>query len=347
MKHSIKLNQTAKVWISIALFCVIFGTIIALASVFDYQISQLLTKNSLKPGAYLATDFFGVFGEMIGSVPVFLLIGFCIAVTFWYCEKVWKLKPIKHIAAVVLFVLGVVAFWFFFKDTSKYILEHAGNEAFKNNPAFICAMIVFALALNFSVVFATKHFSEETLKKLMKFVIAAAIGVIVANLIVAIVKDPVGRMRYRAINYAEGESIMALVSGYTPWYVFNGQPSDAIIALFPADDAFKSFPSGHTCAAGMTYALIMLPSLFKFKNKGATIACWAVPVAFTGLVAISRIVCGAHFMSDVTFGGSIAFLSMLLGREIVIEKGRNIKAMFGIKVQDEVVETSDFEGITV
>ncbi|MDE6060839.1 MAG: phosphatase PAP2 family protein, partial [Clostridia bacterium] len=65
-------------------------------------------------------------------------------------------------------------------------------------------------------------------------------------------------------------------------------------------DAFKSFPSGHTCSAGTIYALIMIPTLFGYNGKkeklGATIACWVVPIVYTMLVAISRIMVGAHYM---------------------------------------------------
>lgn len=46
------------------------------------------------------------------------------------------------------------------------------------------------------------------------------------------------------------------------------------------------------------------------------------------LVAISRIVVGAHYMSDVTFGGTIAFLCFVIAREIFICKGSHFFALF-------------------
>jgi hypothetical protein len=54
-------------------------------------------------------------------------------------------------------------------------------------------------------------------------------------------------------------------------------------------------------------------------------------VAFVGIVAFSRIVAGAHFMSDVLFGGTIAFVSAMLMREIFVCKGCHFFALFGIK----------------
>ena len=47
------------------------------------------------------------------------------------------------------------------------------------------------------------------------------------------------------------------------------------------------------------------------------------------LVAISRIVVGAHFFSDVLMGGTLAFVSMIIAREIFICKGAHLKAVFG------------------
>lgn len=151
-----------------------------------------------------------------------------------------------------------------------------------------------------------------------------------------IIKEPVGRMRFRAINSEVGQRLInaGLVKGYTPWYISNGQPNEAIINRFVdvypgASDAFKSFPSGHTCAAGMSYALIMLPDVVDFKHKKAgKIACWVTPIAITMLVAISRIVVGAHYMSDVTFGGTFAFISFIIMREIFICKGSHFFALF-------------------
>lgn len=145
---------------------------------------------------------------------------------------------------------------------------------------------------------------------------------------VAIVKIPFGRMRYRAMNTAGGASIGGFAN-FTRWYVRNGQMDKAqMMTLFGTTDACKSFPSGHTCAAGMSYGLIMLADSLGIKSKGKRAALWICPILFTGIVAVSRIVVGAHFFSDVLMGGTISFLSVMLFREIFILKGANLKAVF-------------------
>lgn len=117
-------------------------------------------------------------------------------------------------------------------------------------------------------------FESRNSQKLVWWVIAALAACVLANILIMIIKEPVGRMRFRAINSEVGQRLInaGLVKGYTPWYISNGQPDEGIINSFidaypGASDAFKSFPSGHTCAAGMSYALIMLPDVVDFKHK--------------------------------------------------------------------------------
>lgn len=112
-------------------------------------------------------------------------------------------------------------------------------------------------------------------------------------------------------------------------------------SAYGVTDAFKSFPSGHTCAAGMTYALIMLPDVLGIRNKGVRALCWIFPVAFTAVVAISRIVVGAHFFSDVLFGGTIAFLSMMFAREAIIFRFRHFRC-FGKNYVPAPEEDAEF-----
>lgn len=343
------LSLKNKTIISIVLFVAIFATLIAIASVFDFQVSQILTKNALKPGEYISNDLYGVVGEAVGTSPIYIVLAICTAILCWFFARIFNKKWWGVTLAVVFAVAGTVAWWFYIKDTFKYVLEHAAAQVgstagavvyeFRHDGAVMAIEWLIALTIQALTILAFKNLKPETLKKLIWWVIAVVSAVIVANLLIMIIKDPVGRMRYRAINSNVGQLLIDtdVVQGYTPWYVSNGQPSQEIINMFikaypGASDAFKSFPSGHTCAAGMSYALIMLPDVIDFKSekskKGVKITCWIIPIAITMLVAISRIVVGAHYMSDVTFGGTLAFVCMIIAREIFVCKGSHFFALF-------------------
>lgn len=355
------LTIKSKTIISICLFVVVFATLILIASFLDYQVSQILTKHSLKPGEYLSDSLFGVVGEAVGTSPIYILAGVCTAILCWFFAKNFKDKKWGVVLAVMFGLLGVVAWWFYIKDIMKYLFEHAANQAgalgeavykYRHNGAVVACQVLVAITLQALTLLALRPLKAETLRKLLWWVVAAVAACALANLLIIIVKDPVGRMRFRAINSEVGQRLIGsgLVKGYTPWYVRNGQPDEGIINSFVgaypgASDAFKSFPSGHTCAAGMSYALIMLPDVVDFKHKKAGKAlCWVTPIAITMLVAISRIVVGAHYMSDVTFGGTFAFVSFIIMREIFICKGSHFFALFPrLAPKKAVTIPADFE----
>ncbi len=339
------LNIKSRTIIALCLFAVLFVSLVLVATYCDFQVSKILTKNALKPGDYLANDLFGVVGEAVGTSPIYILLSICTVILCWYFAKCFDKKKWAIALAVVFALVGTVAWWYYIKDIVKYVIEHAANEIgaagaavyeYRHNGAVVASQILVALTIQALTLLALRPLKAETLKRLVWWVVAALAACVLANIIILIVKDPVGRMRYRAINSDVGQRLInaGLLQGYTPWYVRNGQPDEAIINSFidaypGASDAFKSFPSGHTCAAGMSYALVMLPDVVDFKHKKAgKIACWVTPIVITILVAISRIVVGAHYMSDVTFGGTIAFASFIIMREIFVCKGSHFFALF-------------------
>ena len=352
-----KLTLKQKSWIAVALFVVVFAGLLVAATFTDLEVSHLLTENALKDGEYLADDVFGVFFEIVGCSALYILIAVCATICFWFFIKVYTKKPWNIVFAVICAVAGTVACWLMFKDIYGYSIEHVLKDAYiasgsqlsryelihhlENNGAFIAVEILLGLATEGLVILALKNVSADTLKKLIRFVLAFAVMAAVANLLVAVVKSPIGRMRYRAMNSDAGQA-MGGFDNFTRWYVATGN-NDLYNSkdLFGYSDAFKSFPSGHTCAAGMIYGLIMLIDTLELKKKWHKVAIWAFTIVSTGLVAIARIVVGAHFFSDVLMGGTIAFLAMIMAREIFISKGAHLKAMFASNKNTEVVDSEE------
>lgn len=349
------LSLKNKTIICVCAFVAVFVALILVATFYDYQVSEILTKNALEPGNYLSDDLYGVVGEAIGTSPIYLLIASCTAILCWFFIKCFdesKYKKWFVLLGIAFALVGTVAWWYYIKDIFKYLIEHAGATTggimnggvsvdstvyeYRHDGAVVVCELLIAATIQALMVFAFRPLKKETLKKLFWWVVAGLAACIVANIVIILIKEPIGRMRFRSINSDVGQALIndGLVQGYTRWYVRNGQPDESIIQMFVskypgADDAFKSFPSGHTCAAGMAYAMIMLPDVVDFKHKKAgKIACWVTPIAITMLVAISRIVVGAHYMSDVTFGGTLAFVCMIIAREVFVCKGSHFFALF-------------------
>ncbi len=128
----------------------------------------------------------------------------------------------------------------------------------------------------------------------------AIIGIIVMFVQIVLIeglKYIWGRVRFRDLIEANS------FEQFTPWYKINGI------------NANKSFPSGHTAGAAMSYMMMFLPYLSnKWKEKNQL--CFWIPCIYTSVVAFTRLVMGAHYLSDVTIGGTVSFIIIIIAIKI-------------------------------
>jgi membrane-associated phospholipid phosphatase len=105
-------------------------------------------------------------------------------------------------------------------------------------------------------------------------------------LVVTLLKLVWGRVRYR--------DLAPLARDFTPWYAPQGW------------SGHSSFPSGHAALGWL-----LLPSLLIWPpgSLGYRCAC-AVSISWGVFVAASRVVIGAHYLSDVLFSSALAFAVM-------------------------------------
>ena len=299
--------------IETALFVVILAGLMIIASLFDLQISQILTKGALKEGAFYTHNFMGALVEVIGSFPIFAVL---LLATLCYGHIFFKKDSNLKYIGWIFVVLSIVDTTWITRDTFKYILRLVGNEPlYKEWWMMIVYIAIGAPIALVSHYFYLKKVSVEDNKKVLtlSWVILVTCS---AYLIVNIIKGPVGRMRYRAMN------LIGDFSGYTPWYVISSaKETYGDIAL--SSDWFKSFPSGHTVSAGCCYVLLAVPDLFeKYNNKKSRVLFYVITIAYTALVGIYRIRVGAHFMSDVTIGGTLAYICAQIGRHIFVLRNK-------------------------
>ena len=248
-----KLSEKSRVVIAVVLFVAVFAGLLIAASFTDLEVSDILTKDALADGEYLSHDVFGVTFEVFGSSPIYVIAGVCVVLLMLYIWRTLKLRPMREIICAVLLAGSVVAFWFFFDDMFGYIGEHAHAEDTYLETVMTVIAVICALMTSGVVTAAFLRIKDDTLKKLMKFVIAFIIMAVVANVLIMIIKDPVGRMRYRAMNSDVGQA-MGGFANFQNWYESRGGQPEELSAAFESaygvTDAFKSFPSGHTCAVG-------------------------------------------------------------------------------------------------
>ena len=91
--------------------------------------------------------------------------------------------------------------------------------------------------------------------------------------------------------------------GFEPWYKISADPTELINKYDLQKSDFMSFPSGHTmnAFAGVLAIPVLayaVPYLRKFKVVFKILAVIIAPC-----IMVSRIIMGAHYLTDVAFAG--------------------------------------------
>lgn len=231
-------------------------------------------------------NYFGEFLARFGEVPVYLVTPFAAMVFFASNRKtVWKAA-----LSVLLAVFGWVLFFIWF-----------GDNWFKSDDFRTVFSIVLALLAAAASLLIAAKLPEEKMKPLQPFAAFMLFAVIGTALSVEGIKRVWGRVRFRDLLRAED------FSAFTPWYLPQGVTGN------------KSFPSGHTSAASASLLLSALPCLCE-KLKKQEVKIFIITVLYTFAVGFSRMIVGAHYLSDITMGALIGFLWMFAMKKLYLEK---------------------------
>lgn len=323
------LNKKQK-YIFWSLFALIFVAILLVATIFDLQISNLLASKWMVNGNYMSSNVFARIFEVGGEMPLYLFIMVAcsiLIVKFFDIKKTW----LKILLCVLFFIIGIALGYYGGDKFWAYIykLDNVKYAWFDNNVLLLVLTIVGCIILEGLLVLLIHKKCKNIINQLVPIAVIILIAAAISNGIVQGAKPFFARERYRAIYYLDYRNYTDH-PGFTPWYVIGGS-SSKIVATFPSElnvtkTFFSSFPSGHTCAAGITYSLMFIPLFIeKYKESKYKWIFITIAITYTGLVAFSRIVMGAHYLSDVLFGGTIVFLSNIIAY-IIVKKFINKKA---------------------
>lgn len=294
--------MTKKKWIvAISVSVGVFFVLAVFAAIFDLKISCLIAD--MEFGEYYSSNLFGRYFEIVGEMPLYGFISFALAVVFFNLFAL-KNNILKFfLCSGVLIVICLINFYAIDKLVGYLYKLNNKVEKFVLND--LLRKIIIAVFISLAYIFFVRIFSPVFIEKLLPFAVAVLLTAALSQLIAQGLKIINFRVRYRALlatmdfNY----------SHFTPFYKWNGIYNGTEYIR----DAVKSFPSGHTTAAAITYTLMLLPFYFRqsFAKVGKYIT-FAVALLYTGTVAVARIIMGAHYFSDVLFGGSITFACVFL-----------------------------------
>lgn len=284
---------------------IVFGVLLVFASIFDYEINVLLAD--LNVGEYISQNPFGRTLDVVGELPIYFFLIYSCSVIFWNAFYSKNAK-VKYVLMVIM--AGLIFFTSYYIPNRAFgTLEEIGGRVIESKPLDVALDVLFALAISSVSIFGVMATGKERIKKQLGLAIVIIFTAACSQLVTQGLKVVNKRVRFVALNVLGSDEY------FTPWYKINGYPEEfkAITAIIGNSDCLKSFPSGHTSAAGIVYCLIALPYVFEGLNTKKWKAIFVVvAVVYTGAVALSRIVMGAHYFSDVLFGGSLTFFFTLL-----------------------------------
>lgn len=304
-----------KAWIEIGICAAAFAALALVAAFFDLAINKAL---------YNPNSLYGQYFAKLGELPSYLAAP-AAGVIFFYQDfgksktatTIWKLVSTALIFVGWMYAIG---HWFW-ENFIMQDLMYAG--VYK---------VVFSAALTLCLLLGCAKVDKKVMRKLLVLALFIAVVAAVSNIIVQIMKIIWARQRFRTmVDTPTNAGLIAafvkdgeLYQGFSPWYkptlIFK-MPirTDEYMSAYKAvdSDTFKSFPSGHTVAAAASFFVIILPDMYR-KLSNYKWMFWALPAIYTAAVAISRIVMGAHYLSDVLFGGFIGFGVAALARWIFV-----------------------------
>lgn len=273
----------------------ICALLILIGTFFDFNISSFIANEE---------SLYGRFFLLFGQFPV-MLCGFAASAMLARTlpeEKNEKLIfQILSAGGIIGGLLGI-----------KEIVENAEGIRMI---LYIVIELLIACGLFFFVYKTVDTRNPARLRRTALFILFT---VLITTAAVVFIKIPWGRPRYRAV-------IATRNLEYQPWYVIGKSARDAFEGVLDHDE-FKSFPSGHTASAAYILTLITLKNVIPFL-RGKENILMVIGFAWIILTAAARIISGAHFLTDVTFGFMITFTIMvILGILLKINRSPKRKA---------------------
>ncbi len=286
---------------AVAIIGILFG------SFFDKSLSDAVANSH---------NGFGMFVETYGESLAYgvAIIG---AVLAWL--GLWKRKAIwQKILGWAILVAGTIVMVYMLGDS--FYGNPNSNEVlygFRISNAFLAFFVAFLILAFIGVItFLLADKSESKYNDLLRIGLIMIAAMLLQWGLMHFLKQIGGRPRWRFL-YEIGGIWEGQPYDYQNWWEF---------AWFknPKLDYFKSWPSGHTATAALVMLIGLFPRVLKKNFKHSELILGCCGFAYAIIVAIARILAGAHFLADVSFGmlvGSLsAFLCVFVGSKIFPSK---------------------------
>ena len=229
-----------------------------------------------------------------------------------------------------------------------------------NNPYTVALYIsfgaIFGAIMTAPVFLMFKQVKTQTMRELLRWAFITSTACLASIVTIEVLLKPLlQRERFRFIyafsqvnliyNSADSSFIgmtgaqysTMMYGGFHSWYELPLSPTAYQSGNLPfiSEDVSKSFPSGHmTMAAAGFYSLVILPlTVRSLSTKKWRWILFTTAFVGAGLVGFGRVLCGAHFLSDVVMGSFIAmsFLTIFYCTNVYANKWLDKQCGFAIR----------------
>ena len=313
--------------IPVIVLYVILAAVLVFTAIYpkaDYAVSDALTGSAF---TYTIGNFIEIWAEPLTLVPMC----FILAASVVYCIR-RREKKIYIVLGAALTVGGAVLSYQVIHRIVKYysrltditkpwtvsegpsdlwwvkaICDAAGVKFFSDVWWVNAICAAAGVLMMFLFLFLASKFDRDILANAGRVLAFCVISLLAELAVIEGLKLFFGRMRYREWINTDQDIY--------PWYRINGKPvSDAY------KDAYKSFPSGHTANGFLLMPMTFVFDAFGKKHTGNVLRiCHLVWMC---VLMTSRIMAGAHFLSDVAAGMLISLTIVVVTGSVIFRDGK-------------------------
>lgn len=307
------MNTKTKNIILWSCFSLFFISAVILGTIFDLEISKSLAD--LQSGQYFTKNIFAIIGESIGENILYVLLVSALCILFFYLlRNPLNKKWLNTCLLITMCLISVLICYYCLNNSLEHLSTHTNNglDNFLSSTLGIISLLFSSSAITGFALFLFSKIKNENILLLWKWALLVIILSALSNGIVQGAKLIFDRTRFRAMVFSGDTDFQY----YDYWFKFNNNKFNSVSPY--ADDFFKSFPSGHTCAAASSFFLILLPLFVpQTNNKKWKSIFLTTATVYTILVALSRIIAGAHFFMDVFVGGFTTIILTIIAYYLV------------------------------
>ena len=274
-----------------------------LGSFFDLQINAAIFNK---------TNVFGLILSSFGMIPGYGCLSLLGGALFVIAKRNYDFKAwLKAILYVLAFAMYGISVYFLGKDVFSV-------NGFENKNIYWLGFVIMGVIMA-AVFYLGCRLGKMNENPKMWIAILVMAAVIFIALVpgVTLFKAIMHRPRYRSAVY---EGYVSFHNWWEPFKGYKDLMNNNPNPLLLTKEEFKSFPSGHAGASMVGLITLSYLPLFNKKWMKYQVMLFYIAFGWALLVMFARLLVGAHFLSDVSFGALLTVVCFYIGNEIVVRK---------------------------